>query len=374
MDDKVEFCVQMDSNDCVLDYLIVGGGVAGLSAANHLAENGMAPVLLDGGDFPSHKVCGEFFSPDCHLILRRWGLLPQSEIKKVRFHLGGQTFPFALPLSARGESRFQFDRRLLERAEAFGAKVYTNKKVVKIEYLPNEPCRYRTHLEGGEVFASKKLIVGTGRVARLLFPARPQEMRYVGLKAHFEGVELAQTLEMFLLPGGYLGASPIEAGKINIAGLFQKEAVESAGGAEKYLESSLSNPLGEPLKRLFARGRSLFPKWMAAEIPGFHRVPPDTGGFEELYLVGDAAAAIPPASGAGIGMAVTSGWMAADFSLRGIGGQYQRAWIRTYRSRLRWASLVHWLMLNPSFGGIALKTSALFPPLFQVLFSKTRGK
>lgn len=213
----------------MLENVIIGGGIAGLSCANRLAERGGSPLLIEGGSFPCHKVCGEFFSHDCHRILNGWNLLPEAEIFTVIFHTKQRSYRFELPFQARGESRFQYDQKLLRRAISHGAEVATKAKVTKISYFDCEPYPYHLHLEGDKILTSKKLFVGAGRITHLLFNSPPQKMEYAGVKRHFEGIPLERALHMFLLPGGYLGISPIEEGKVNVAGLFRKKVFEKNG-------------------------------------------------------------------------------------------------------------------------------------------------
>ncbi|MBK5191963.1 MAG: FAD-dependent oxidoreductase, partial [Flavobacteriaceae bacterium] len=44
------------------DIVIVGGGLAGLTAAIHLAANGLQICLFEKETYPHHKVCGEYLS------------------------------------------------------------------------------------------------------------------------------------------------------------------------------------------------------------------------------------------------------------------------------------------------------------------------
>lgn len=362
----------MDGNNQMLESVIIGGGIAGLSCANRLAEKGGSPLLIDGGIFPCHKVCGEFFSHDCHQILKRWNLLPEPEIISVIFHAKHRSYRFKLPSHARGESRFQFDQKLLMRAISHGAEVATNTKVVKIAYLDQALYPYQIHLEEGKTLASKKLFVGAGRIAHLIFNSPPPKMQYVGVKRHFEGIALENTLHMFFLPGGYLGVSPIEEGRVNIAGLFLKQCVGGLSEAENYLEKCFSESPGNKLKELLGPGTPLFRDWLVTEVPEFSKSRGKEEHFQNLFLIGDAKATIPPASGAGLSMGITSGWMAAEFSFEDQGKNYQAAWQSRYNTRLRWASLLHRLMLHPTFGKFILNASVLYPPLFRMFFHKIR--
>ncbi len=42
--------------------IIIGGGLAGLTAAIHLSKIGIDVILVEKNDFPKHKVCGEYIS------------------------------------------------------------------------------------------------------------------------------------------------------------------------------------------------------------------------------------------------------------------------------------------------------------------------
>ena len=46
------------------DIAIIGGGVAGSTAAALLAQRGLQVILIEKGRFPRQKVCGEFLSPE----------------------------------------------------------------------------------------------------------------------------------------------------------------------------------------------------------------------------------------------------------------------------------------------------------------------
>ncbi|MFQ3174733.1 MAG: flavin-dependent dehydrogenase, partial [Flavobacterium sp.] len=42
--------------------IIIGGGLAGLTAAIHLSKIGVSVILIEKNEFPKHKVCGEYIS------------------------------------------------------------------------------------------------------------------------------------------------------------------------------------------------------------------------------------------------------------------------------------------------------------------------
>ena len=44
------------------EIIIVGGGLAGLTAGIHLSKIGFQVTILEKNSFPKHKVCGEYIS------------------------------------------------------------------------------------------------------------------------------------------------------------------------------------------------------------------------------------------------------------------------------------------------------------------------
>lgn len=79
-------------------FVIIGGGIAGLCAAIRLSELGEEPLLVEGGSYPAHKICGEFLSPECLSFLHDWNIHPvpisQAILKTLTSSL---VFPFPSP-------------------------------------------------------------------------------------------------------------------------------------------------------------------------------------------------------------------------------------------------------------------------------------
>ena len=44
------------------EVLILGGGLAGLTAAIHLSKLGLQVTVIEKNGYPKHKVCGEYIS------------------------------------------------------------------------------------------------------------------------------------------------------------------------------------------------------------------------------------------------------------------------------------------------------------------------
>jgi len=53
---------------------IVGGGLAGLTLGIALRQRGIPVTILEAGDYPRHRVCGEFINGRGSKVLQRLGL------------------------------------------------------------------------------------------------------------------------------------------------------------------------------------------------------------------------------------------------------------------------------------------------------------
>ena len=331
------------NNSMKEEIVIIGGGLAGLSAAKTLAEKGKTPLLLEAGTYPSEKMCGEFFSPDAKPILKKWGLLPAQEIQKVLFVINKKRYTFDLPSPAVTESRYSFDQRLAESAARSGANIRTG---VKVGGLKDQTVT----LDDGSVIESKHLIIGTGRV----LGGGPPDFPYMGFKAHVEGVVTENALEMHLVPGGYVGVSQVEKGVVNIAGIVKKECFTSP---DQYSALRVPNHV----------------QWMVSPVPEFGiktRSP-----HPNRFFVGDAAGTIPPICGGGLAMSLTAGQMAAEHLLNGKDGiAFAAAWNKRYQSRIKWGQRLQWTVMHPTGAAFLSMLVSSCPPLFRALFRLTRGK
>ncbi|MFZ5999522.1 MAG: NAD(P)/FAD-dependent oxidoreductase, partial [Bacteroidota bacterium] len=100
---------------------VIGGGLAGLTAAILLARKGFQVRLVEKKRYPFHRVCGEFISNEVRNFLEREQLFP-SEVSPpaiTTFQLtstGGKKAEMPLDLGGFGISRFYFDHFLYQKA------------------------------------------------------------------------------------------------------------------------------------------------------------------------------------------------------------------------------------------------------------------
>src|SRR5688572_28008784 len=148
---------------------IIGGGLAGLSLGVALRRAGVPVTLHEAGDYPRHRVCGEFIAGLGSCIVDRLNLAPvlegALEHSEVAWSIRERSPQIQrLPSPALALSRHTLDARLAETFVANGGELQTNSRVSDQGSVP------------GRVFAN-------GR-------RRAREPRWIGLKVHVENLPL----------------------------------------------------------------------------------------------------------------------------------------------------------------------------------------
>ncbi|MFT5943314.1 MAG: flavin-dependent dehydrogenase, partial [Sediminicola sp.] len=107
------------------DVIIIGGGLAGLTAALHLRKNEHSVLVLEKQQYPNHKVCGEYVSNEVVPYLEYLGIsfseFQVAHIDTLQFSLvNGRAITTKLPLGGTGISRYAFDDLLYRKAISQG--------------------------------------------------------------------------------------------------------------------------------------------------------------------------------------------------------------------------------------------------------------
>jgi flavin-dependent dehydrogenase len=328
-------------------FVIIGGGVAGLSAAIHLAELGEEPLIIEGGSYPSHKICGEFLSPESIPLLAKWNIHPVP-IPEVIIKTSERNLNFAFPKPAGGLSHLQLDLKLADYARKLGAEIKTETHVESFD-----PKTNGIHLKDALIEA-ENVIIATGRIPS--FSTKPQPV-YLGFKAHFKDIPV-KNLEMFSLPGAYLGISPVEDNLSNVACIADLTKYQTP-------EQLLSHPL----LHFLTKEKMCFP-WMITQVPSFGIQ--QTPNWPNAYFIGDASVRIPPASGEGLSLALIGGQLAASYALKNEPATFKALWHKRCRSQMLFAKGLHTLMLNPTYSNPLIALANRFPIISRKLYTSTR--
>jgi 2-polyprenyl-6-methoxyphenol hydroxylase-like FAD-dependent oxidoreductase len=331
---------------------IVGGGLAGLSLGTALCRAGVPVTIDEAGDYPRHRVCGEFITGLTSATIARLGLAPvladALRHREIAWFMRGEPARVQrLPAAALGLSRYALDARLAAAFAAAGGVLRCNTRVTDAAPGP------------GRVFA-------TGR--------RRSRSAWLGLKLHARGLPLARDLELHLADQGYVGLSRIEDGQVNVCGLFRRRKICARGPGLLlgYLQAAGLAALAERLAAAQLNSDS----FCAVAAVGFDRRVAASGRVQ----IGDACAMIPPFTGNGMAMAFQSAEAVLDPLLAYARGTV--SWTATnraidvrlrrrFRLRLASAGVLHPYFLQPrrQHWLVGLNRARLLPlrPLYALL-------
>lgn len=332
---------------------IIGGGLAGLSLGLALRRADVPVTLFEAGDYPRHRVCGEFITGLAPKTIARLGLEPfladALRHREVAWFLRDEPTRFQrLPSPALGLSRHQLDARLAEAFVAEGGELHAHTRVTDLAIRP------------GRVFA-------TGR--------RRGRSPWIGLKVHVRALELTRDLELHLGDHAYVGLSRIEGGVTNVCGLFRRRAL-AARGHGLLLDYLRATGLSALRTRITAAtiDAASFCAVAALSFDRTSSVAPDR------IQLGDACAMIPPFTGNGMAMAFQSAEAALDPLLAYARGEStwavscratSAALRGRFRVRLASADVLHSFLLRPRRQSwlAALSRTRLLPfgPLYAAL-------
>ncbi|MBF9197580.1 NAD(P)/FAD-dependent oxidoreductase [Microvirga terrestris] len=333
------------------ELVIVGGGLAGASAACILGREGRSVLLLERDVGARHKVCGEFLSVEAQTYLARLGIdldaLGASRISHLRLYHRGKKAEAELPFLARGLSRKILDEALLEKAISHGAQIMRGVTVRSI--TADERASWVDAGSLGRVRA-ETLFLASGKhdVRGAKRPISGSINDLIGFKMHYRLSEQQRTaldgaIEVILFDEGYAGLQLIEGGVANLCLVVSQRGFEQAGKSWDSLVNQVTRecpPVADRLRNaiaLFERPFSIF------QIPyGFVHHPDWTepGG---LFRLGDQMGVIPSFTGEGMSMALHSGYIAASMFLRNgrASTDFHRKMAANVRQQIRLAFLLN---------------------------------
>lgn len=357
------------------DVIVAGAGIAGSSSALQLARLGHRTILLDRQEFPRHKTCGEFMSPETKEMLQVLGInltehtLAPGRMDKARIILphGGE-IGAPLPGNATGISRYELDRILHEKAQSAGAEIITKAVVTGIRKLDDNRYEVETREGDNKVSYQARAVIGAygtkkPRGVAVSAVDTRNDTVYIGIKSHYSGIAIPDQVELYFCEGGYIGISPIEAGKVNIAALLTLDSVQGSGkSVQEILQTAARSN-----RRLADRLAEGIPVAGTQVSIAPVRLSDTPEPWSEFPHIGDAMLMIPPLCGDGMSIAlrsalICSGW--TDRYLKGMIGYeewrngYSAEADQTFTRLLRRARRIQRLAFS--------RTNRLYPGLARV--------
>lgn len=377
----------------IFDVAVIGGGLAGGTAAFHLAQAGLSVVVFEKEKSAHHKVCGEFISGEGAPLIEKMGIdlraLGGTTIKKFRLHGPHRTGEAELPLAAVGYSRERLDEAILEKAAEAGAEIRRGVLVRDQtsgfdDPARGEPGKFKLATSGG-TFTAKRVIIATGKYEFQGVTRRTgRDSGMVGFKMHLKLLpsalkQLGSHCDLFVFEGGYGGLAPIENGLVNFCFLIEKSKLKGLKADFDHLASHISKS-NEAMSRYLDGAVPQFANFVTVpKVPyGFlRREKPEAGTF----CVGDQMAVIPSLTGDGMTIALRTGVAAASAILEGIesnaspaqvSSEYQKQARSALRTQIETAYLLHRLFKNPKLCDMAAYAIRTFPTVLNFFFSTTR--
>lgn len=338
---------------------IAGGGLAGLALGIALRQKGIPTTVIEAGDYPRHRVCGEFISGRGQAALERLHLTElllaagaQRAWRTAFFFPGNNVARATLPQGALCVSRYVLDKLLADEFARLGGVL----------------C---LHTRWDATGPSEGWVRATGR--------RPQAAvngwRWFGLRAHARGTELEADLELHFLPNGYVGLCRVGE-EVNVCGLFRSR--NSSPNLAQEWSNVLAGPEGSVLRERLGAGQfdaASFRAVAALAYPGSLQA---RGGE---WAVGDALAMIPPVTGNGMSLAFESAELASaplarygrgDWSWAAAAEVFAEDCRERFARRLRVAAGLQALLFR-EWGARCLGAwLPRFPQLIRALFDLTR--
>lgn len=366
------------------EIIIVGGGLAGLTAAIHLSKIGFKVLVIEKNDYPKHKVCGEYISNEV-LPYFNWLEIPISELKpaiisKLSFSTQtGKSIETQLPLGGFGISRFALDELLFKKAVSLGCEFI--QEAVDAIIFENDIFTITT--SNATIFRSKIVIGAFGKRSaidqKLERKFMLQKSPWLAVKAHYNVDFPDDLVGLYNFKGGYCGVSKVENDGVNICYLSDYKTFKTYKNISEYQEAVLcQNP---KLKAILQEATLLFDKPLTISQISFEK---KQAVENHILMIGDTAGLIHPLCGNGMAMAIHSAKIVSELvqdfienkihSRAELEKKYVQQWNFNFKKRLQTGRLLSNLFQKPILAEMLLKIVIIAPFLMSFIIKKTHGK
>lgn len=364
------------------DIIIIGGGLAGLTSALHLANNDCSVCLIEKNEYPNHKVCGEYVSNEVLPYLNFLGIDPlhtgATEISKFKItDVKGNPITAQLPLGGFGISRYAFDQQIYE---AIKNKVQVIFDTVEKINFTEDQFTVTTQTKG--VLQSQFVVGAFGKRSNLdTFLNRnfmKQSSSWLAVKAHYEYDFPDDTVVLHNFNGGYCGLSKTETGSVNACYLTTFKSFKKYGKIDVFQKEELSkNPF---LNDFFNNAKPLFKKPLTISQVSFNKKKPVEN---HIFMIGDSAGLIHPLCGNGMAMAIKSAQIFSELFLESfqknsfdralLESDYTEKWQDEFENRLKTGRLIQRILLNPIASKVGFAVAKSIPSIVPMLIKQTHG-
>ena len=366
------------------NVIIVGGGIAGLITAICLARKNISTTVIEKGDYPAHRVCGEYVSNEVLPFLQSLGLYPFNfEVPRIdRFQLSatnGRTAQLPLDLGGFGISRYSFDQHLYEHAKQVGVQFLLDTTVNTLTFSQNTFL-----VKAGTREIEADIVIGAHGKRSVLDRQMQRSFikkrsPFMAAKYHLQTDLPDNLIALHNFQGGYCGISKVENNVTNLCYLAHRDTVRNAGDLPSFERDVLcKNPL---LKHIFDNSHFLFDKPLTIGEVSFATKGPVE---DHVLMAGDAAGMIAPLCGNGMSMAVHSAKLVSEtiiryataksFSRAVLESHYTEQWRKNFANRLWLGRQMQRLFGNHAASSVAVNLALYIKPLARQLVRNSHGQ
>ncbi|MBL0234940.1 MAG: FAD-binding protein [Chitinophagaceae bacterium] len=366
------------------DVAILGGGLAGLSLSIDLKRRGYTVIVIEKGEYPRHKVCGEYISMESHEYL--FGLCPALTNYELPFicqfklsSTGGLEFQTRLDLGGFGISRYLLEEQLFEEAGRQGVVFMLNSKAYETHYNVIEEDH--TIISSKGEFKARVVCNATGRKSNFETSDKQTRIKgsnYIGVKYHVRLDRDPGFVEIHNFPGGYCGVSSIEDNKTCLCYIVNSKKLNSVGNSIPELEKVYLFK-NKRLRKLFTQAEFLLKDPLTISGINFNIKRPAT---ENFFNLGDAAGSIAPVTGNGMSIALRSAsvlaslvdsYFSKQISRQQLVQNYTGFWNKEFSTRVKLSRHFQKLSESPFLANLSLGLFKPFPSLAKSMIRHTHG-
>ena len=365
------------------DVIIVGGGLAGLTAATHLSRAGIKVTLFEKHPYPQHKVCGEYISNEVLPYLRELNadpsVLKPSQLNRFEFSSRkGTLISSMLPLGGFGLSRYALDQFLMQKAFKEGCNIVQD-TVVAIEYQQDH---FEVTTSQNGIYKAPYVIGAygkrTGLDQKLDREFIKHKSPWLAVKAHYSGSFDPSLVALHHFEGGYCGVSTVEKDVINICYLTDYKTFKTYRSIADFQHQVLYK--NAYLQNILENSRMIFDAPLSISQISFEE---KEAVKNHVLMVGDAAGLIHPLCGNGLSMAILGAKIASTQLIRhfenkqpsraSLEQHYTHEWKRHFSQRLAMGKHLSAILRNDFLSSLLTAALARFPFILPHLIKKTHG-
>lgn len=364
------------------NVIIIGGGLAGLTAAIHLSKAGVAVSVFEKNEFPRHKVCGEYLSNEAVLYLESLGvdlaaLNPKKITRTLISTVSGKHIGAKLPLGGLGISRYALDHALYRKAVENGCEIVAE-TVSDISFSDG----IFTLTTSAKTEHHARIVLGAfGKRSNIDLKLRRrftlQKSPWLAVKAHYRGDFPDDLVALHNFRGGYCGVSKVETGAINICYLADYASFKKYKDVEEYQKMVVGkNPM---LAEIF-NNEPVFKPIAISQISFADKLPVEN----HMLMIGDTVGVIHPLCGNGMAMAIHSAKLASGLTIDYFSGKIQSrksleksyaiAWNTRFRRRIETGKFIAAILRREKAAAFLMNLLIVFPSVLPVIIRKTHGK